>query len=179
MAFQGQESQRRRRHFKSGQATANKRLLVNVHGGWRVYNRPISVEKQNYCKQRNSPYFYQLHVVYTRVFSNTWAPKQLVWSGGAMLPIRREKSTKSGYTRVSLCGIPGPIVPSSDCLCSLGTKPTTHLKSCPALAGPARLATPPLHEELSIIKMGSFFVISIKLPCFSKAVITGISSRLL
>ena len=26
-------SQRRRRHFKSGQATANKRSLVHVHGG--------------------------------------------------------------------------------------------------------------------------------------------------
>ena len=37
-------NQRRRRHFKSGQATANKRSLVHVHGG-RVYNRQCAAVK--------------------------------------------------------------------------------------------------------------------------------------
>ena len=38
----GVYQQRWRRHFKSGQATANKRSLVHVHrrGGGGVYNRP-------------------------------------------------------------------------------------------------------------------------------------------
>ena len=34
-------AQRRRRHFKSGQATATKRSLMHVNGGGGVYNRQV------------------------------------------------------------------------------------------------------------------------------------------
>ena len=75
--------QRRHQHFKSGQATANKRSLVHVHGGRSItgnvqatcgikmqlykkhlnknkYNSELSknleTEKQDYCKQQNASY---------------------------------------------------------------------------------------------------------------------------
>ena len=63
-----------------------------------------------------------------------WAPDPLVKEQELLreMCIRRAK--------VSLRGTPGPIVSSSDCLCSLSNDP---LKSGAAKARPAGLATPP------------------------------------
>ena len=80
--------------------------------------------------------------------------------------------TRTRTAKASLCGTPGPIVSSSDCPCSLGTRPTTHWKAGPAtlplLLTSQRSATSLLHAILHIwiglcSRKESYKV----LPCFT------------
>ena len=97
--------QRRDRHFKSGQATANKRSLVhlqvNVHGWGGLPTtgnvRQLVESKMHRC--RCSP-------VGPRRVPN---------------PPAKEWETCTHRANASLRGTPGPIVSSSHCLCSLST----------------------------------------------------------
>ena len=102
--------QRRRRHFKSGQAIANKRSLVHVEGGG-VYNRQCAAVKAT-CGIKM--YGCRCSPVGPRC-----APDP---------PAEWLQETRTRRAKASLCGTPGPFVLSSHCLCSLRTRPTTRRK---------------------------------------------------
>ena len=117
--------QRRRRHFKSGQATTNKRLLVHVHGGEGV--------QQEMCGN--------LWNQNARVGADAVSHQIRSWP----IPILRVciscyRGETTHRAEASLHGTPDPIVSFSD-----GENETNNpLKSGPALAGPAGPAQPPL-----------------------------------
>ena len=163
--------QRRRRHFKSGQATANKRSLMHVNGDGGVYNRQVVqprskptwltrpvhnflLSKRSYrerqglvgslrkrptlrarLRSRTTASSGMRHIAsnctsYTHLYLATHgcrcspvgprrAPDQPVKER------ERLRETRTRTAKASLRGTPGPIVSSSDRLCSLDTRPTT------------------------------------------------------
>ena len=101
--------QRQHQHFKSSQATANKSACARVGG---VYSRQCAAVKTT-CgiKMRGC----RCSPVGPRRAPDPPAKER-----------ERLRETRTRRAKASLRGTPGPIVSSSDCLCSLRTRPTTR-----------------------------------------------------
>ena len=136
--------QRRRRHFKSGQATTNKRSLMHVEGVG-------GLQQAMYSSKRLKPTCrIKMHKCRCSLVGPCRAPDTPAKEQERLLETRTRRE------KASLLGTPGPIVSSSDCLCTLRTR----LKPDHA-AGPV---TPPLLPQqyiahLQIASDGTFIFI--------------------
>ena len=117
-------SQRWRQHFKSGQATANKRSLVHVHGGEGLQQAMCGIAwfftragDEAMC---GSICGIKMRGCRCSLVRPRWAPDPPAKER------ERLRETRTRRAKASLRGTPGPIVSSSDCLCSLRMRPTTR-----------------------------------------------------
>ena len=128
--------QRRRRHLKSGQATANKRSLVHVHEGG-VHNSQCAAVKTT-CRIR-------MRGCRCSPVGPTRAPDP---PAKERERLRETRSYTQGKGELAWDSWPNRLV----LRLSLQSKNETNdpLKSGPALAGPAGPATPPLLLSLLV-----------------------------
>ena len=102
--------QRRRRHFKSGQATTNKRSLMHVEGVG-------GLQQAMYSSKRLKPTCrIKMHKCRCSLVGPCRAPDTPAKEQERLLETRTRRE------KASLLGTPGPIVSSSDCLCTLRTR---------------------------------------------------------
>ena len=157
--------QRWRRHCKSGLATANKRLLIYVHGRG-------AVTRRGRLRSRNTANSGMRHIAnsftsYTHVYVGA-DPAQ---SGRAGLLIRRQKSVSHYEKRVHAgqrwaCWTNRLVLRLS---LQSGNETNGPLKSGPAKAGPAGAVTPPLPWYLSSRSVLAMFTIAKRPRSFSVA----------